>query len=72
LTTLSEGELDVLRLMAEGYSNAGIGLATRLATGTVEKRIATVFMKLGLTEREDVNRRVRAVLLYLRESGTER
>jgi hypothetical protein len=29
-------------------------------------------MKLGLTEREDVNRRVRAVLLYLRESGTER
>ena len=28
-------------------------------------------MKLGLTEREDVNRRVRAVLLYLRESGTD-
>jgi DNA-binding NarL/FixJ family response regulator len=72
LTQLSEGELEVLRLMAEGYSNAGIGLATRLATGTVEKRIASVFMKLGLTEREDVNRRVRAVLLYLRESGTER
>jgi DNA-binding NarL/FixJ family response regulator len=72
LAELSEGELDVLRLMAEGYSNAGIGLQTRLATGTVEKRIAAVFMKLGLTEREDVNRRVRAVLLYLRESGADR
>jgi DNA-binding NarL/FixJ family response regulator len=70
LGDLSEGELDVLRLMAEGYSNAGIGLRTHLATGTVEKRIAAVFMKLGFTEREDVNRRVRAVLLYLRESGT--
>ena len=70
LSQLTEGELDVLRLMAEGYSNAGIAAETQLATGTVEKRIAAVFMKLGLTEREDVNRRVRAVLLYLRESGT--
>jgi DNA-binding NarL/FixJ family response regulator len=72
LASLSEGELDVLRLMAEGYSNAGIGLQTHLATGTVEKRIAAVFTKLGLTERGDVNRRVQAVLLYLRESGTGR
>jgi DNA-binding NarL/FixJ family response regulator len=69
LTGLSDGEREVLSLMAEGYSNAGIGLKTHLATGTVEKRIAAVFQKLGLTEREDVNRRVRAVLLYLRESG---
>jgi DNA-binding NarL/FixJ family response regulator len=71
LAGLSEGELDVLRLMAEGYSNAGIGVKTHLATGTVEKRIAAVFQKLGLEERGDVNRRVRAVLLYLRESGTD-
>ncbi|MGZ4633035.1 MAG: response regulator transcription factor, partial [Actinomycetes bacterium] len=69
LGDLSEGELDVLRLMAEGYSNAGIGLKTHLATGTIEKRIAAVFMKLGFTERQDINRRVQAVLLYLRESG---
>jgi DNA-binding NarL/FixJ family response regulator len=72
LAGLSEGELDVLRLMAEGYSNAGIALQTHLATGTVEKRIAAVFLKLALTERGDVNRRVQAVLLYLRESGTDR
>ena len=49
----------------------GIGVKTHLATGTVEKRIAAVFQKLGLEERGDVNRRVRAVLLYLRESGTD-
>jgi DNA-binding NarL/FixJ family response regulator len=69
---LTEGELDVLRLMAEGFSNAGIGAETHLATGTVEKRIAAVFLKLGLTERDDVNRRVQAVLLYLKESATGR
>jgi DNA-binding NarL/FixJ family response regulator len=72
LSQLSEGELDVLRLMAEGYSNAGIAAETHLATGTVEKRIAAVFMKLGLSERDDVNRRVQAVLLYLRESASGR
>jgi DNA-binding NarL/FixJ family response regulator len=58
--------------MAEGYSNAGIAAETHLATGTVEKRIAAVFMKLGLSERDDVNRRVQAVLLYLRESASGR
>jgi DNA-binding NarL/FixJ family response regulator len=72
LSQLSEGELDVLRLMAEGYSNAGIAAETHLATGTVEKRIAAVFTKLALTERGDVNRRVQAVLLYLRESASGR
>ena len=72
LSQLSEGELDVLRLMAQGSSNAGIAAETHLATGTVEKRIAAVFMKLGLTERDEVNRRVQAVLLYLRESATGR
>ncbi len=72
LDDLTEGEALVLRLMAGGYSNVGIAAETHLAIGTVEKRIAGVFQKLGLTDREDVNRRVRAVLLYLRESATGR
>jgi DNA-binding NarL/FixJ family response regulator len=72
LGELTDGERLVLSLMAEGYSNAGIAAETHLATGTVEKRIASVFLKLGLTDREDVNRRVRAVLLYLRESAAGR
>lgn len=72
LAELSDGERLVLSLMAEGYSNAGIAAETNLATGTVEKRIASVFLKLGLTEREEVNRRVRAVLVFLRESAAGR
>lgn len=72
LMELTAGELDALRLMAEGYSNVGIAERCHVAIGTVEKRIAAVFMKLGLMDREDVNRRVHAVLLYLRESSTGR
>jgi DNA-binding NarL/FixJ family response regulator len=69
LAELTAGELETLRLMAEGYSNVGIAERCHVATGTVEKRIAAVFMKLGLTDRENLNRRVQAVLLYLRESS---
>jgi DNA-binding NarL/FixJ family response regulator len=72
MTDLTAGELDALRLMAEGYSNVGIAERCHVAIGTVEKRIAAVFMKLGLTDRQDLNRRVQAVLLYLRESSTGR
>jgi DNA-binding NarL/FixJ family response regulator len=70
LTQLTDGERDVLRLMAEGRSNAGIAADTHLATGTVEKRIAAVFLKLGLQDRGDVNRRVQAVRLYLQDPTT--
>ena len=72
LAGLTDSELVVLRLMAQGYSNGGIAVETHLATGTVEKRIAAVFGKLGLAERVDVNRRVQAVLVYLQESATGR
>jgi DNA-binding NarL/FixJ family response regulator len=72
LTQLTPGELEALRLMAEGYSNVGIAEQCQVALGTVEKRIAAVFMKLDLTDRQDLNRRVHAVLLYLRESSAGR
>ncbi len=68
VSELSAGELDVLRLMAEGKSNSGIASQLSLAVGTVEKRIAVVFSKLALPEESDVNRRVAAVLVYLKES----
>ena len=69
LSELTSGEIEALRLMAEGYSNVGIAEQCHVAIGTVEKRIAAVFMKLGLLDRQDLNRRVQAVLLYLRESS---
>ena len=70
LARLSPSELDVLRLMAEGRNNAKISEELFVTVGTVEKRIAAVFSKLGLSEEADLNRRVAAVLIYLKESAT--
>ncbi len=62
---LTTRERDVLTLMAEGRSNAGIGRALVLSTGAVEKHAASIFGKLGLPASENDNRRVLAVLRYL-------
>jgi DNA-binding NarL/FixJ family response regulator len=70
LAELTPAELDVLRLMAEGKSNQAIADALYVAIGTVEKRIAVVFSKVGLIAEPDLNRRVAAVLIYLRESAS--
>lgn len=69
LAALAPGEHDVLRLMAEGGSNQAIADALHVSLGTVEKRIAAVFAKLGLRYERELNRRVAAVLIYLRESA---
>ena len=69
LAELTAAELDVLRLMAQGKSNQAIASALFVSLGTVEKRIATVFAKLGLHQEPELNRRVAAVLIYLRESA---
>jgi DNA-binding NarL/FixJ family response regulator len=69
LAELTPAEHDVLRLMAEGKSNQAIADALYVSLGTVEKRSAAVFTKLGLNQEPDVNRRVAAVLIYLRESA---
>jgi DNA-binding NarL/FixJ family response regulator len=69
LAELTPAELDVLRLMAEGKSNQAIADALHVSLGTVEKRSALVFTKVGLHQEPDLNRRVAAVLIYLRESA---
>ena len=66
LDPLTARERDVLALMAEGRSNAGIATALVLTLGTVEKHVANIFAKLGLSASEIDNRRVLAVLRYLR------
>ncbi len=58
-------ERDVLALMAEGRSNAGVAAALVLTLGTVEKHVASIFGKLGLPASEADNRRVLAVLRYV-------
>jgi DNA-binding NarL/FixJ family response regulator len=67
LESLTPRELEVLGLMAEGRSNAGIAQALVLTVGAVEKHIASILTKLDLPPSESDHRRVLAVLTYLQE-----
>jgi DNA-binding NarL/FixJ family response regulator len=69
--TLNERELEVLRHMAEGRSNLGIARELFLSARTVETHVTSVFTKLGLTQSNTTNNRVRAVLAFLRSAGAE-
>jgi DNA-binding NarL/FixJ family response regulator len=69
LAELTEREREVLERMAQGMNNAAIARSLFLTERAVEKHINSLFHKLGLSEEADVNRRVMAVLAYLRESG---
>ena len=69
LNQLTPRERDVLREMAEGKNNAAIAGALFLTERSVEKVIHSIFLKLGLTWETAVHKRVKAVILYLAESG---
>jgi DNA-binding NarL/FixJ family response regulator len=69
LRQLTPRERDVLREMAEGKNNAAIGDALFLTERSVEKVIHSIFLKLGLTWETAIHKRVKAVILYLAESG---
>ena len=69
LNELTPRERDVLREMAGGKNNAAIAEALFLTERSVEKVIHSIFLKLGLTWETTVHKRVKAVVLYLAESG---
>jgi DNA-binding NarL/FixJ family response regulator len=71
LERLTPRELEVLGLMAEGRSNAGIAEALVLTVGAVEKHVANILMKLRLPPSESDHRRVLAVLAYLEDRGDD-
>ena len=65
LATLSPREREVLALMAEGRSNAGIAHRLWVTEGTVEKHVRSILTKLNLPETSDDHRRVLAVITFL-------
>ena len=65
LEALTPREREVLALMAEGASNAGIARRLWVTPGTVEKHVHSILAKLRLPETEDDHRRVLAVVTFL-------
>jgi len=65
LEWLTPRESEILGEMAEGKSNAAIAKSLNVSERAVEKHSNAIFSKLGLSEERDLNRRVKAVLVYL-------
>jgi DNA-binding NarL/FixJ family response regulator len=74
LSEMTPREMEVLRLVAGGKSNAAIADELVLTKRAVEKHINAIFLKLGLTyaaDSEGIAKRVRATLIFLAESGND-
>ena len=69
LDLLTAREREVLGEMAQGKSNAAVAASLVLSERAVEKHANSIFSKLCLTEERDLNRRVKAVLVYLAEGA---
>ena len=67
LADLTQRELEILSLIAQGQSNQAIAESLVLTKRAVEKHINAIFVKLGLSQNEEVSRRVKAALIYLSE-----
>ena len=65
LKFLTDRELEVLSHMAQGKDNTAIGKSLYISTRAVEKHNNSIFAKLGMTEADGVDKRVRAVLHFL-------
>jgi DNA-binding NarL/FixJ family response regulator len=69
LAELTQRELEILSEIAQGKSNSAIAEQLVLTKRAVEKHINAIFLKLGLTQAEDVSRRVKAALIYLSQQS---
>ncbi len=68
---LTEREREVLELVAEGLSNAAIARRLFITERTVEAHVKQIFLTLGIRQAPDTNRRVLAVLTFLRSSAAD-
>jgi DNA-binding NarL/FixJ family response regulator len=68
LDELTPRERETLEEMAQGKTNAAIAASLVITERSVEKLVHSIFQKLGLSWQDDINRRVKAVLVYLAES----
>jgi DNA-binding NarL/FixJ family response regulator len=69
LERLTPRELEILELISAGLSNTAIADRLSVMDRTIESHIARIFTKLGLSPGPDENRRVLAVLAYLRDTA---
>lgn len=65
LTTLSERELEVLKMMAEGHTNNSVAKRLHVSRSAVEKFVNSIFLKLDIATDSEYHRRVLAILRYL-------
>jgi len=68
LSELTPRETEILAFVARGHSNQAIADELVLTKRAVEKHINAIFLKLGLSQAEEVSRRVKAALIYLAET----
>jgi len=69
LSRLTDRQLQLLRLMAQGYDNPAIAVELNLSQNTVETYANTIYQELGTSREPGVHSRVSATLIYLRESN---
>jgi DNA-binding NarL/FixJ family response regulator len=72
LHALTPREREVLAVMAQGKSNAGIAHSLIVSEAAVEKHVTAIFRKLGIDPASTEHRRVRAVLMYLQDRANQR
>ncbi len=71
LDRLTDRELGVLRLVADGLSNEALALRLHISVKTVEALMASLFRHLELADSWDVNRRVTAAVAYVRNESAQ-
>lgn len=68
-TALTDAQVEVMRLVAEGLSNAQIAVARRVSESSVERMVGRIAAELGLVDTDGANRRVLIAREYMRMSG---